>query len=252
MEPRKASEILLEIESKIDLLIKAIAAQNQSTITINNKLNKVIKTLSNVDFSAISDSENDIPEFVPPSNSAVPNPEFSFDPIPIETESIGFPRTSRPETYASQKQINQVNRKIKKVEEIQVPTPAAPLPKTKRPVQGSNDEEWRTVSSPALPTRQSEENANIGKVSVSQRVVDRNSKAIFLANVEILEKKSEKLEAKTRTTSDGKWQAVLPPGTYNVVIKKTESMSKQKVELTQEIVIDGRNPSVALPMVIAK
>lgn len=240
MEPRKATDILLAIEAKLDHALAAIRAQDLNQKILSNKLNALLERLDSVD-------EKDQPVKAKPFVEA---PVVSPDPnlnIRVEAEQLGFRRTSRPETYASPAQLKEVARPAPPIPIAETPTPppVRPPPPT--------EEEWKTISMPAIPKMKSEEaSSNIGKVAVEQRVVDKNGKAIFLANIEITDTQTSKIESKTRTTSVGKWQAVLPPGIYNVKITKSESVSKQKIEVNQEITIDGNTSTQTLPLLMVK
>ncbi len=245
-EPRKATDILLSIETLLTQILGETRSKNLNDKLMLNKMGSLLSKLENAP-AAMSANQP------APAKLSV-EADYTFTPasesLPLEDEPLGFRRTSRPETYATEKQMSQVTK-----------PPAPPQPVS---ILQSKDlaqphpyqqpaEDWKTVSMPALPKMQSEEaSMNIGRVSVEQRVVDKNGKAIFLANVEIINKQTNKPETKTRTTSTGKWQAVLPPGNYDVKITKSESMSKEKVELRQEIHVDSKNPTHQLPMVIAK
>jgi hypothetical protein len=136
--------------------------------------------------------------------------------------------------------------KVEAADTAKRPTPVAPPPVLPKPAPA---DDWKTIS---MPNMQSEESGPAGKVAVSQRLVDKNNKVIFLASVEVINKATNEVALKTRTNSMGKWQAVLAPGIYTVNIAKSESMSKEKVQMNQEIRIDGKNSTQELPMVIAK
>ena len=241
MEPRKATDILLAIEAKLDTALAAIRAQDLNQKIMSNKLNELLAKIDSVE---AAEQPVMAKPFVEAPIVTSTDPELS---IKVEAEQLGFRRTSRPETYATPTLLNEVRKPAP-------PPPAEPVPPPviSRPPPPS-EEEWKTISMPALPKMKSEEaSSNIGKVAVEQRSVDKNGKAVFLANIEITDKETNKVESKTRTTSVGKWQAVLPPGIYNVKITKSESVSKQKIEVNQEITIDGNTSTQTLPLLMVK
>ncbi len=242
MEPRKATDILLEILMKLDQVIAFQRTQDLNVKIISNKLNNLISELEKLPEGA---------EFKMNPSVEVPPLEFLPLPLPVEQSPLGFRRTSRPETYTTPEQRDQTTRPMPKVEAADTgkrPAQVAAPPQHVVPKPAPADD-WKTIS---MPNMQSEENGPAGKVAVSQRLVDKNNKVIFLASVEIINKATNELALKTRTNSMGKWQAVLSPGTYTVNIAKSESMSKEKVQMNQEIRIDGKNSTQELPMVIAK
>lgn len=244
MEPRKATDILLDIELKLDQILAIVRAQDLNTKVLSNKLNGVIAQLSNVGQATVANS-------TPTIEAAEPVIQETLN-IKVEADPLGFRRTSRPETYATPTQLAQTSKPepaMPTVAEVSVP----PINQLGRSATPQPTEEWQTISMPSLPRMQSEEpSANIGKISVEQRIVDKNGKAVFLANIEITNKQTNKLETKTRTTSAGKWQAVLPPGVYDVKISKSESLTKERIEMHQEVKVEGRSPTQTLPMIIAK
>ncbi len=241
MEPRKATDILLEILTKLDQVLAFQRTQDLNVKIISNKLNTLIAELERTP---------DGTEFKMNPTAEVPPLEFLPLPLPLEQAPLGFRRTSRPETYTTEKERNQTSRPAPRVEAADTGKRPAP-PQTPQPAlpKPAPADEWKTIS---MPNMQSEEAGSAGKVAVSQRIVDKNNKVIFLASVEIINKQTNELALKTRTNSMGKWQAVLPPGVYSVNIAKSESMSKEKVQMNQEIRIDGKNSTQELPMVIAK
>ena len=243
MEPRKATEILLEILTKLDQVIAFQKTQDLNIKIVSNKLNSLIMELERTPDGA---------EFKMNPTVEVPQLEFLPLPLPIEQSPLGFRRTSRPETYTTEQQRNQTVRTGPRAEAADTAPKPRPVPVSSPQLalpKPAPADDWKTIS---MPNMQSEEAGSAGKVAVSQRLVDKNNKVIFLASVEIINKQTNEVALKTRTNSLGKWQAVLSPGIYSVNIAKSESMSKEKVQMNQEIRIDGKNSTQELPMVIAK
>ncbi len=75
-------------------------------------------------------------------------------------------------------------------------------------------------------------------VQVTQRVVDKNQKSIFLADVEIKNVNGEVVQ-KIKTNSVGKWSTNLEPGQYRVNVYKRENASRQKINISQDISVDS-------------
>lgn len=78
---------------------------------------------------------------------------------------------------------------------------------------------------------------NSKKIPVIQRVVDKNGKDVFMADVHILDL-NDILILKLKTNAIGKWQAQLKPGDYKVKISKTDSLTMTKNEIIQNIKVN--------------
>jgi hypothetical protein len=112
-EPRKATDVLLDVESKVGMLLDIIRAQDLNIKVLSNKLNDVIGRLDKQQISAPKIMVEAIqmpssqPTIIPPGFTQIPagDPERN---IPVTAESKlpqaentqGFRRNSRPETYA--------------------------------------------------------------------------------------------------------------------------------------------------------
>lgn len=86
------------------------------------------------------------------------------------------------------------------------------------------------------------------KIPIMQRVVDDNNKDIFLVDVTIMNDMGEQV-GKAKTNATGKWQAHLKPGSYSIHMAKTDTASKKKFEMVQEINIPDADTTVMLPQV---
>lgn len=203
---RKATEVLLSIESKIDTLLTLYKALSFDIKILSNKVNSMME--QNIVSSA--------PIITGPSISSDDEEKFveikQEETLPITDSPVGFRRTSRPETYAT---------------EPAIPAPPVTEFKDYKPSFGS-------------------------PINVVQRVVDKNGKSLFLAEVEILPSNDSSLPVKTRTNASGKWQAQLLPGEYKVFIRKRESVTKDKIETLQTINVDGSESLLNLDMLIIK
>ncbi len=231
--PRKATDIILDLESKIDILINLVRSQDLNIKVLSNKLNTVIDRMD-------SFSSQSIPKIEAVDFKVANNIESNTEKIIVSSESTlqvdnnpqGFRRTSRPETFSGDNMYLSRQETNHKVED---PTPVVSV--NQNPVTPKKEESVDINTKNSIPT--------------VQRIVDKNGKSIFLADVEIFNDKSESI-FKTRTNGTGKWMATLPVGSYKVVVKKRESMTKEKLESTQKIVVDGSQSPLELPMIIIK
>ena len=238
-EPRKASDILLDLENKVSALLKAIQSQNFTISLLSNKLNSIIAKLDN---KLVSDAvpATEVPQFkveagnTYPSQNMLINPE---DTLPLEESpnTNGFRRTSRPETYAGNAGMSQPFIQVPIKNDVIVPKPPTDLVELKQE-----------------PLIQSRKTGGPNAVSVSQRIVDRSGKSVFLANVEIIDLATNNSVDKTKTNGAGKWSSSLVPGEYRVFVRKREALTKEKVEIIQEISVDGIKSNLELKMMIIK
>ena len=240
---RTASDVLLALESKIESLLGIIKNQDTKLSIISNKLNAVMEIIRNQPKEALKEP----PKFSIESVDAVSFPSYKSDDekqvpilseekLPLEDNPKGFRRTSRPESYAGDHaKLPKQSKTIKPPQQAEVVVPAAA---TNKPVQVE------------APKQQAQLNKNV--IPVMQRVVDKNGKSIFLADVEVIDLNTNQSVFKTRTNGTGKWMASLAPSNYKVLIRKVESLTKERVETPQEILIDGSKSPLDLPMLIIK
>ena len=87
--------------------------------------------------------------------------------------------------------------------------------------------------------------SNTSKVVVSQQILFPDGKAIFLANVEIMNTQGLLIK-ETRTNPKGRWMAALDPGEYTVHVLKRDN-AKLPVELRYKIRIPQSKEPLALP-----
>jgi len=228
-DERTAVDVLLAIEQKQDQILR-----KQNSIDLIEKINsnKLKQVEDKIDH--IIGLINEVPgEFdqssdMNPFNIATAPPmkiqeEFApVMPITTDAEPVGFRRTSRPESYSNP-------RTAKK----NVPTPSIPLPEMK----------------PAKSIEQPPVSPGM-KYPLEQRIVDKNSKAIFKADVEVVDSNGTTI-SKTQTGVMGKWSATLAPGKYRVHISKFDSSSNKKMSVAQDLTVDGKTPK-ELPMMIIR
>lgn len=271
-EPRKATDVLVELETKINSLSGTIQSMDLNIKILSNKLSEVMKSLDKQQ----AEPQKIIVEAVQtPTTAQLAHPVFGKGPVDPERAVMitaesklpevevppAFRRTSRPETFSG-------DDAYLKRDGVPAPhqTPLGPggkLPKPP-PGRGANDvsvpsqpaPKNKAASAPIANTTQpkttmSEMNTH-GIVPIEQRVVDRNGKSVFLADVEITDLSSNEQISKSRTNGTGKWMAALPLGEYKVLIRKLESITREKIESTQTITVDGSESPLKLPIVIIK
>ncbi len=222
--PRKASEVLLDLERKIDNILSIIMALDLNIKVLSNKYTTLISFLQS---QKITHDKAPIPIEI--NNDTQISSEFT---IPIEQEPIGIRRTSRPDSFINES-----------------------LPATKQTIKKEE-----TINTDIFVQTDNKNNINLNKpknitqntVPVIQRVVNSLGKSLFLADVEIINIDTIELVAKTRTNGVGKWQFPLPVGSYRIIIKKFEQATKEKLEAIQEIQIDGQTSPLELSTIIVK
>lgn len=260
-EQRKASEILLDLESKLDKLISLTESQGLSNRILSNKLNEVMTALSKQASSPGKITVEAVNATVPttPLKSFQPiDPErqisiFAETKLPETDSPKGFRRTSRPETFSEANASPAIPPQPQQVPKFPVqmvkggpppgrevtPEAIVSLPKPVVPPQAPTN---KPVKAPLA------QNA----VPVHQRVVDKNGKSIFLADVEVVDAASGQPVHKTRTNGTGKWMASLGVGAYRVAIRKREGLNKDKaaLEAIQDIQVDGEKSPLELQTLI--
>jgi hypothetical protein len=230
---RKASDIILELESKVDSLINLVRSLDLNLKILSNKINDIAGRLNSVNGGVINSKSSItieavggkvIPQynnsFMPP-NSQNLIPITAGQAISVEKEPLGFLRTSRPETFDGL---------------------VAPV------ISPPNNEAIVPTAPPAIKEASSKK----GGIPVAQRVVDKGGKSIFLADVEIIDSVTGGQVCKTRTNGVGKWMASLSAGNYKVIIRKRESTTKEKMEAIQNISVDGSTSPFELKTLIIK
>ena len=219
-EPRKASEIILSLESKVEQLIKLHQALDFNVKLISNKLNDIIAAVNNAKPVSAPSFTVEAPKTIAITKE---------NQLPIENAPIGFRRTSRPETFTP---TSPGGAEIK----------LAPI-KPEPPAEAMAKEQ--IISTPSIKSSGS-------VISVQQRITDNSGKAVFLANIEIIDKQSKNVVFKGRTNGIGKYAASLPIGEYQVSIKKAKSLEKPEINELQNLIVDGAQNPLNLPLVIIK
>jgi hypothetical protein len=275
-EPRKASEVLLDIEAKLDTILSTIRANDLNIKVLSNKLSEVMKNMEKLQAAPPKITVEAVQAPIPNQSAAIFGQVPTTEPgraIPIKAEATlptdnspqGFRRTSRPESYVEGETY---------LKKEGVPPPAAPSYLFMQQQQGKPPpgrsgldvivppttpppKKKAATAAPQAPVQPSAQKPATeapahGIIPVEQRVVDKNGKSVFLADVEVVDLDTGDQVSKSRTNGTGKWMAALPVGRYRVSIKKLESLTREKVESVQTIEVDGNQSPLKLPMVIIK
>lgn len=270
-EPRKASDILLELEKKMDIALNIIRTQDLNIKILSNKLNAIVETMEKKSAEA--------PKFTVEAVNATPQTRAlprqvqvgddvddrdlfisHEDKLPLETEPIGFRRTSRPETFAGDDvYLPKPSSAVTPKYPVQMPA-APPGRGTSAPPPGRESVAVVPIQPPpvqkeAKPVQEAPKQVPVilqNAIPVMQRVVNAHGKSLFLADVEIIDLATMQQVAKTRTNGTGKWMASLGVGDYRVIIRKLEATTKQRLEVTQDLHIDGSQSPYELQTVIIK
>lgn len=265
-EPRKISDVMLELDRKVDLMLKLLQSQDMTNKILSNKLSEVI---SRLDSLAVLEAKIQ-PQFTVETTQTAPNftstikQQMQQEPdrfIPIsaedtvlidhQPESSSSRRTSRPENS------------IGKLEgdDAYLIKPPKKEPSAKYPIQIPKGDKAEVIVPNQIALTKistqpqaivSKETSRSSSTNVSQRVVDRNGKSLFLANINIIDHETQASIFETRTSAVGKWAAPLPIGNYRVSIKKREPLTHKEIEAFQDIKVDGSVARQELPNFMIK
>jgi putative ATP-grasp target RiPP len=268
-EPRKASEVLLELEKTVNILLSIIRAQDLNIKILSNKLNTVIENMNKQPPAAKFTAEavhtaRPLPPVSPFQQTFELDPErqipvSSEARLPMEMEPQGFRRTSRPETFAGDD--SYLPQSTPQTDKIQMPKappgrggPTPPPGRTAEVVVPPAATKQKATAPTAKQQHQQPRTQNIvqNAIPVMQRVVDSSGKSLFLADVEIIDLATMQSIYSTRTNGMGKWMASLGIGTYRVLIRKMEKLTGSKKETPQDIQVDGTQSPLELQTIIIK
>lgn len=261
-EPRKATDVLLQMESKLNIALEIIRNQDLNIKILSNKINSVLAILEKQSTSKIVvETVNTIPTspMLIPKAGPLSEREVAISAeshLPVENSPQGFRRTSRPETFTGDdvylgQQATKYPTQLPKtpMTGANTPPPGRSVGEAIIPDKASKKLDVSTVPSNPQPIKQ---NVINNAIPVSQRVVNSHGKSLFLADVEILDLTSMQTVVKTRTNGTGKWSASLGMGSYRVFIRKLDSGTKERLEVKQDITIDGSQSPLELQAVIVK
>ena len=194
-EPRKATDVLIEIESMVRSLLDMVRAQDLNIKVLSNKLNDVCAKLDKhqqsspkiiVEAVQATPTQNltmarNFPQM--PSGDLDRNIPISAEmALPQENSPQGFRRTSRPETYAGD---NAYLKKQSKTQICKSPPGRSITPEIIVPSQPPSPQNKKTATQKPLINVPPPQQSTQGQIPVMQRCVDKNGKSIFLADVHI-------------------------------------------------------------------
>lgn len=214
-EKKLVSEIIVDLEKKMDQMLKMISALDLNIKIISNKLN-LIKTNS----TSISPEKYSISPTETIENNLIKSAD-KMGKIPVSQTPL---HTSKSNT--------DVVRRTNRADAIPITPPNS--------VETINFKDYDdAVVSP---------NAFI---PITSKVVDSKGKGIFLAEIEILEISTKKI-TKIRAKGDGRWETAVPIGNYELTVSKRIPGNKEKIVSKQSFVVDGSSIPLKLKEVELK
>jgi hypothetical protein len=231
---RKATDVLLSIESKLEALLNHHKSQDLNLKILSNKFNSLVENIPKI----ISEIKEKSVVHATPKITVEAVDTYSGSGLIKTNSQFNLEQTFEPSGAKkfSRPDIIEVRDDFREHSPQQLNN--AP---TKDRSEGSKPKEINLISNP--------ENAPI--VQVSQRIVDKNQKSVFLAEVEVKSLDGEVIH-RTRTNSVGKWSGTLKSGKYRVSVSKKESSMKQKVDVSQDIELNSDKTMNVLPDLIVK
>jgi hypothetical protein len=214
-EPRKASDILLSLESKVEVLQKLVFNQDMLLKLIADKTNKI--------FAYITELQQ---EYRQAQAQQAQSEEDEEEPRMIKI-SNEHQITEAKDVDISQRRINRAVAPVQQPAILAIPNPSQ-------------------EKAPQQPATGGDK-----KVPVIQRVSDSTGKDVFMSSVLILDENGNEVH-RTKTNAVGKWQAMLKPGAYSVKLTKTDTATKKVLELTQNITVNNSSSTLTLPVVIMR
>lgn len=279
-ENRKATDVLLDIESKVNSLLGLVQSQDLIIKVLSNKLNDVMskmekwqagppKIVVETVQSPHPQSANLPPGFVQlPAGDPERNIPFVAESnLPQTDTPQGFRRNSRPETFAKPMpgEVVKMPMQLPNMPQRSVNSEAPPGrgPGSEIPVSIPTKQSNKTKGGAVMPVPQQQAPVDDGippfpsygeqnQIPVTQRCVDKNGKSIFLAGVSIVNSDTGQSVFQGRTSGTGKWSAPLSVGSYRVTVSKQGSSIREKIEAVQDVHVDGSRSPLDLPMMIIK
>jgi hypothetical protein len=250
-EPRKATDVLLDLESKIETLLGMIRSQDLNIKLLSNKLNLVMDKLEKQNVPSNKIIVEAVNTVTPTIGEEKRIPVSSENALPMEASPQGFRRTSRPETFSGDNAyFKKSNIPDNVVFPIQLPKMSAGKEEAEVvvPDMATN----QSIAQPEVKSKVTKQSSAQQHIPVVQRIVDKNGKSIFLAEVDVHNLDNGEEVTKTRTNGTGKWTATLPIGNYKITLRKRESLTKEKIESVQQIQVDGTSVPLELQTMILK
>lgn len=246
-EPRKASDVLLALEAKVNALIGLMGAVELNQRIISNKLTDLLGAQGKEPPKFTVESVNTLPPTLDPARNI---PVSAEDTLPQENEPKGFRRTSRPETFAGDNA--RLNRPKPAEETIKYPVQIPRGNKAEVIVQTHPQPVVPVTPPPVNPEVREPTLRSSNGIPVMQRMVDGTGKSIFLADINIIDNSSKESIFKGRTNGTGKWFASLTVGEYTVIMSKRNAATKEPMEIRQTIQVDGTKSPLELQTCIIK
>jgi hypothetical protein len=218
---RTATDVLVSLEGKMDALISAHRSQDLTLKVLANKLGTLIDKIESQ-------------QIAPQAQSAVKKSSFNIEAADVSKKIVIEP--------TQQETIDKFPIGPRRVSRSEAPSD--------RPEFTDADKSGK-IEFVSPEVKETVKKTSPGSVPVVQRVLDKNSKAIFLADVEIYAQDGTMLH-KVRTTAAGKWTCSLEPGNYRVLVKKSSSVSREKIEVSQNIVVNRGASHQELDSIVVK
>lgn len=240
---RKATDVILSLENKIDILLAINQSQDLNIKLLSNKLNSLIEKVEKLEFKEqnILQPNYQKPKSMGAKIEAVDDfPLMKDFKIQVNENSVSSRRGNRSPNEEVQDYLN--SKKQEPQEEL-LWDPNRPKKPSIPPAPESV--KFVEVAPAKITTDRGEEiNNSLSKVPVIQRIVDKkNNKSVFMAEVEIKDLEN-KLIYKTKTSGTGKWEASILPGEYRVFIKKSSKNANNtidRLEVVQDLTISPSN-----------
>lgn len=212
---RKATDVLLAIENKVDMLQKLVFNQDMLLKLVADRTNKI--------FSYIEELKQ---EYVQSQNQGTSESEEDPRIINVSDEHA--------------------------ISESKLPNVSSVRAARTSPSSGALSQPISAITNQTPKDTSPQEQEDFGsdkKVPTIQRVSDHTGKDLFMATVVISDENGKEVH-KTKTNAMGKWQAILKPGKYMVKITKTDNATKKLLESNQNIIVKNSNSPITLPVVI--
>lgn len=213
MANRKASDVLLDLESRVVRLSGLV--QN-----VDNNVKILLDRLNRQEVNVVK----------PPQRPAPIPPQQHMMQAPVSAEAPDLPKVQgRPQNLFVAKPVPEQPYELDEYGKPELMEEV--VHKGKR----------RDLRQPA-------DSSQSKKVAVSQQLLFPDGKPIFLANIEVMDESGQVIK-QTRTNSQGRWLAPLEPGEYTVhIVKRMAAESKKPpVELRFQVQIPESGGPVELP-----
>lgn len=222
-EIRKASDILLDLERKIEELSREMKLNNQTQMLILSKMNTLINPT--------------LPPIAGPDKIIIPGGQkIQSSNQPLDTNNNNAKRVGQDTSVPGSNKAK--NADIEFTEYL-----------SKRANQPKTDDSFKNFLKDKIIKNETSDLKMERKIPATQRVQDDTKKDLFNAEINIFIDGNFFL--KTKTNALGKWQAQLPPGEYLVKVSKMDTVSQKKMEAEGKITIPpNANSTIILPTLI--